>query len=78
ISTFAENKSVIDKYSSLKTSSFKIVFDNLETALQGRTLDYIVINHMEPDHCACLKKVINRYREVVSGGNAKTSTMRDQ
>ena len=55
-----------------------LFFDNLETALQGRTLDYIVINHMEPDHCACLKEVINRYPEVVIVGNAKTFTMIDQ
>lgn len=55
-----------------------LIFDNLETALQGRTLDYIVINHMEPDHCACLKEVINRYPEVVIVGNAKTFTMIDQ
>ena len=41
-------------------------------------MDYIVINHMEPDHCACLKEVINRYPEVVIVGNAKTFTMIDQ
>ncbi|MFQ7172321.1 MAG: MBL fold metallo-hydrolase [Thomasclavelia ramosa] len=41
-------------------------------------MDYLVINHMEPDHCACLKEVINRYPEVVIVGNAKTFTMIDQ
>ena len=27
-------------------------FENLEFALAGRPLDYVVVNHMEPDHCA--------------------------
>ena len=26
-------------------------FDNLEAALKGRKLDYLIVNHMEPDHC---------------------------
>ena len=27
-------------------------FENVESVLAGRTLDYVIINHMEPDHCA--------------------------
>ena len=27
-------------------------FENLEHVLGGRALDYLVVNHMEPDHCA--------------------------
>ena len=36
-------------------------FENLEAALGGRTLDYVVINHMEPDHAALLADVLRRY-----------------
>ena len=35
-------------------------FENLVHALGERTLDYVIINHMEPDHCAMLKEVIMR------------------
>ena len=39
-------------------------FENLEYALGGRTLDYFVINHMEPDHCSAISEVITRYPKV--------------
>ena len=29
-------------------------FENLQAALAGRELDYVIVNHMEPDHCATL------------------------
>ena len=29
-----------------------LFFENLEYVLNGRTLDYLIVNHMEPDHCA--------------------------
>jgi flavorubredoxin len=38
--------------------------ENLEHVLQGRKLDYIVVNHMEPDHGACLEEVLLRYPDV--------------
>lgn len=52
--------------------------ENLEHVLNGRTLDYIVVNHMEPDHCASLAEVVIRYPEVKFVGNAKTFTMMKQ
>lgn len=39
-------------------------FENLEYVLQGRPLDYMIINHMEPDHAASIKEVLLRYPEV--------------
>lgn len=50
-------------------------FDNLVKALDGRKLDYVVVNHMEPDHCALLRDVIHRYPDVTIVGNAKTFSM---
>lgn len=38
--------------------------ENIEYVLQGRSLDYLVIHHMEPDHCASLQEIILRYPEV--------------
>src|SRR3712207_5204051 len=35
--------------------------ENVEHVLDGRTLDYLVINHMEPDHAAAIEEVLLRY-----------------
>ncbi len=40
------------------------LLDNLEFVLDGRKLDYIIINHMEPDHAASLGEVLLRYPEA--------------
>lgn len=39
--------------------------ENLEHVLNGRPLDYIVVNHFEPDHGASLEEVILRHPEAV-------------
>ena len=40
-------------------------FENLEYALDGRKLDYFIINHMEPDHCSAITEVLTRYPDVI-------------
>ena len=47
-------------------------FENLEHVLGGRSLDYVVVNHMEPDHCSTLGEIVRRYPEVKVVCNAKT------
>ena len=49
--------------------------ENVEKALNGGKLDYIVVNHMEPDHCATLETVVSRWPEAKIVGNAKTFGM---
>lgn len=53
-------------------------FENISGVLDGRKLDYIVINHMEPDHCSNLDELILRYPEVKVVGNAKILKMIEQ
>ena len=53
-------------------------FQNLTEALGGRTLDYLVILHMEPDHCSQIMTVVNRYPDLTLVGNAKTFTILGQ
>ena len=53
----------------------ELFFENLTAALQGRPLSYVVVNHMEPDHCAVLGELLRRYPQVQVVGNAKTQTM---
>ena len=50
-------------------------FENLEHVLDGRKLDYLIANHMEPDHCAMIGDLVRRYPEVQVVGNAKTFGM---
>jgi flavorubredoxin len=38
--------------------------ENIKGVLGSRTLDYMVINHMEPDHAACIEEIILRYPKV--------------
>lgn len=50
-------------------------FENLEHVLNGRPLDYLIVNHMEPDHAATMAGVVLRYPEVKIVCNSKTLTM---
>ena len=52
-----------------------IFFENLEYALNGRPLDYLVVNHMEPDHCGTMQELVLRHPEVKIVCNAKTLKM---
>ena len=38
--------------------------ENVQAVLNGRNLDYLVINHMEPDHGASIEEIILRYPDV--------------
>ena len=51
---------------------------NLESALSGRSVDYLVVSHMEPDHAASIQILMERYPEMTLVGNAKTFAMISQ
>ena len=50
----------------------------LEEALGGRKPDYLVIQHMEPDHSSNITAFMEKYPEAILVGNAKTFTFLDQ
>ena len=52
-----------------------LFFENVAHVLNGRKLDYVIVNHMEPYHCAVLQDLVLRYPEVRIVCNAKTVTM---
>ncbi len=62
-------------FDTIDRSLSDLFFENLEAVLQGRKLDYVVVQHMEPDHCATLGELIDKYPEVKVVGNAKTISM---
>jgi len=49
--------------------------ENVKYALNGRALDYMVVNHMEPDHCSIIEDMVLRYPELKLIGNVKTLQM---
>ena len=52
--------------------------ENLQRELAGRTPDYVVIQHMEPDHTGSLARLISLYPEIQLVGNVKTFQMLPQ
>lgn len=52
-----------------------IFLKKIEDALNGRTLDYLVVNHMEPDHAGSIRLLRQRYPDVQIVGNSKTFGM---
>mgnify|MGYP004517699383 FL=1 len=51
---------------------------NLKEALNGRTIDYLVISHLEPDHAANIGRLADMYPDMKLIGNQKTFTMLPQ
>ena len=56
----------------------KQFLENVEYCLNGRNLDYIIVNHMEPDHSAIIEEMILKYPEVKLIGNMQTAKMLKQ
>lgn len=50
-------------------------FENVEAALAGRKLDYVVVHHMEPDHAATLMDLLLRHPEATVVTTAKAAQM---
>lgn len=70
-----EKTAIMDTVDGHKTEEY---MKNLETALGGRSLDYIVVQHLEPDHSGSLKAVLDAYPAAKVVGTAKTFQMMPQ
>ena len=53
----------------------EVFFENIAHLLAGRKLDYVVVNHMEPDHAATLAELVLRYPDVTIVTNQKAVNM---
>lgn len=51
---------------------------NLENVLDGKTPDYLIINHLEPDHASNIQLIADKYPNMKLVGNAKTFNMLPQ
>lgn len=53
-------------------------FENVTAALNGRQLDYLIVNHMEPDHGALIAPLLLRYPQAMVVCTAKAAQMMEQ
>lgn len=70
-----DKTAVMDTVDARRTDEW---LENLEKALAGRTVDYLVVSHMEPDHAASVQVLAEKYPEMKVVGNAKTFPMIQQ
>lgn len=64
-----EKTCLMDTADSSVTRQF---IENVQGALDGRKLDYLVVLHMEPDHCYNIEQIVLRHPECQVVGNEKT------
>ena len=64
-----EKTALVDTVDSSLSRQF---LENIYHTLDGRSLDYLIVNHMEPDHCANIEELMFRFPEMKVIGNAKT------
>ena len=70
-----EKVAVMDTVDARATDPWK---ENLTEALNGRTPDYLVVSHVEPDHAANVAALAAQYPAMQVVGNAKTFAFLDQ
>lgn len=66
-----EKTALIDTVDSAISRQF---LENVLHTLNGRPLDYLIVNHMEPDHCANIEELLRLFPALNVVGNAKTHT----
>ena len=70
-----EKITVMDTVDKRKTEEW---LANLEKVLDGKTPDYLVISHLEPDHASNIQVLADKYPEMKLVGNVKTFNMMKQ
>ena len=69
---FLDDKTIL--IDTVDESVAKVFFENVEFLLSGRPLDYLVINHMEPDHAATIGDLVLRHPETTLVMSAMAAT----
>ncbi len=70
-----EKTAVMDSVDSRFTKEW---LDNLESALDGRSPDYLIVQHMEPDHSGSITAFMDKYPEAVVVSGLKSFPMMHQ
>ena len=67
-----EKVAIMDTIDASKTGEW---LKNIEIVLKDRQPDFLIVQHMEPDHAASIEAFVNKYPDVTVVGNTKTFTM---
>jgi flavorubredoxin len=67
-----EKTALIDTVDDAITDQY---LENITHLMNGRELDYLIINHMEPDHCGNIENIVKMYPNVKVVGNTKSFTL---
>ncbi len=70
-----EKVAIMDTVDHRKSSEW---WNNITEALEGRTPDYLIVQHMEPDHAGCIGEVVERYPQIRVVASAKAVQMLGQ
>lgn len=70
-----EKVAIMDTVDYRKASEW---WSNITEALEGRTPDYLIVQHVEPDHAGCIGMVVERYPEVQVVASARAAQMLGQ
>ena len=70
-----EKITLFDTMDSNATEQF---IENIDYVLDGKAVDYLVVQHMEPDHCANIARLLRKFPEMKLVVNAKTVKMIEQ
>ena len=70
-----EKITLFDTMDSNATEQF---IENIDYVLNGKAVDYLVIQHMEPDHCANIGRLLRKFPEMKLVVNVKTVKMIEQ
>ena len=71
-----DNKTVL--FDTVDKSCAEQFYENLVAGLNGRDLDYIIVQHMEPDHCALISNIADKYPNAKIVCSQKTVGMLKQ
>ena len=67
-----EKIAIMDTVDHRKSSEW---WNNITEALEGRTPDYLIVQHVEPDHAGCIGEVVDRYPQVQVVASARAAQM---
>ena len=70
-----EKTALVDTVDASVTQPF---LENVLHVLNGRSLDYLVIDHVEPDHCAGVAELLRRFPAMQLVGSAKAFQLLEQ
>lgn len=65
-----DNKSAL--IDTVKVTKMSLFLEKIRKLLNGKNLDFLIVNHMEPDHSGSILEIINEYPNIKIVGNSKT------